>query len=116
MGFLQPEILLLILPVGWWWWRTRTHSRGVRALRAVALALLVLALASPYFKRGEIGRDLVIVVDRSRSMPPAGDRSALETITLAEDARKPGDRVGVVAFGRNAAIERLPAGSGSFSS
>jgi len=114
MGFLHPEFLLLALPVAWGWWRTRTPSRAVSLLRALALALLVLALSAPYLRRGEVGRDLVIVVDRSRSMPAVGERAALETIALAEDSRRPGDRVGVVAFGRNATIERLPAESGSF--
>ena len=114
MGFLHPELLLVALPAAWWWWRTRTQSRGVLFLRALVLALLVLALGSPYLKRGDVGRDLVIVVDRSRSMPAQGDRVALELIALAEDARKSGDRVGVVAFGRNAAIEHLASGTGHF--
>ncbi|MEO6710818.1 MAG: VWA domain-containing protein [Planctomycetota bacterium] len=114
MGFLHPELLLMALPAAWWWWRTRTQSRGVWILRALVLALLVLALGSPYLKRGDVGRDLVIVVDRSRSMPPDGDPVALELIGLAEHARVSGDRVGVVAFGRNAAIERMSAASGNF--
>ncbi|HTF90831.1 MAG TPA: VWA domain-containing protein [Planctomycetota bacterium] len=114
MGFLHPELLLMALPAAWWLWRTRTQSRGVWILRALVLALLVLALCSPYLKRGDVGRDLVIVVDRSRSMPTEGDPVALELITLAEDARASGDRVGVVAFGRNAAIERMSAASGKF--
>ncbi|HUR29450.1 MAG TPA: VWA domain-containing protein [Planctomycetota bacterium] len=114
MGFLHPELLLLALPAGWWWWRTRTASRGVACVRAIVLALLVLALGAPYSKRGDVGRDLVVVVDRSRSMPAEGDRAALEWIQLAEDAKKNGDRAGVVAFGRNAAVERLAGAAGRF--
>ncbi|MCC6408871.1 MAG: VWA domain-containing protein [Planctomycetes bacterium] len=115
MGFLHPEFLLLALPAAWLAWKLRTRSVGVTVVRALVLALLVLALASPYLRRTDVGRDLVVVVDRSQSMPAESERTATELLTLIEDARESGDRVGIVAFGRGAAIERLPSGSASFS-
>ncbi|MCE9595258.1 MAG: VWA domain-containing protein [Planctomycetes bacterium] len=114
MGFLHPELLFLALPAAWVAWKFRTRSVGVTVVRALVLALLVLALASPYLRRTDVGRDLVVVVDRSQSMPAEAERSATELLTLVEDARESGDRVGVVAFGRGAALERLPSGSARF--
>ena len=108
MGFLHPELLLLFVPAAWVWWRTRDAVRGTQVVRFGVLALLLVALAAPYVRTRADGRDLVVVVDRSRSMPAGAGERARELIRLAEDARQPGDRVGVVSFGARASIERLP--------
>jgi Mg-chelatase subunit ChlD len=108
IAFQRPELLLLAIPAAWAWWITRDRELGTRALRALALALLVLALASPYLPRVSPGHDLVIVVDRSRSMTTEATDSARELIQLAEAQRGEGDRVGIVTFGSRAAIERPP--------
>ena len=114
MGLLHPELLLLLLPAGVVWWKTRNRGRTTMVLRALALLLVVSALALPYLSARADGRDLIVVVDRSRSMPTAASAAAVEVIGLAEDARVKGDRVGVVSFGARAAIERLPLAEGSF--
>jgi von Willebrand factor type A domain len=114
-GFLHPALLLLLLPALWCCWRFRDASRATNAVRALALLLLGLALAGPYFDAESKGRDVIFVVDRSRSMPAGADALALEQIRLAEEARAAGDRVGVIAFGRTAALERLPSESARFS-
>lgn len=108
IGFQRPELLLLLLPAAWLWWTTRDRDLGTRVVRALALTLLVFALASPYLSQRSPGHDLVIVVDRSRSMTAAANASARELIALSEDQRKEGDRVGIVTFGARAAIERPP--------
>ena len=114
MGLLHPELLLLLVPALLLWWRARGHGRPTQALRLGVVLALALALATPYLAVADEGRDLVVVLDRSRSMPAGADASALELIRLAEEARARGDRVAVVSFGARAAIERLPAGEGSF--
>ncbi len=108
MGFVHPELLLLALPAAFAWWKLRGHGLGTQLVRALALALLVLAAAAPYLRMGESGRDLVVVVDRSRSMPSDTDSTVREVLRLAEESRREGDRVGVVTFGGTAAIEQLP--------
>jgi len=108
IAFQRPELLLLAIPAAWAWWITRDRELGTRVLRALALTLLVLALASPYLPRTSPGHDLVIVVDRSRSMTTEAADSARELIALAESQRGEGDRVGIVTFGSRAAIERPP--------
>jgi len=107
-GFVHPELLLLALPAALVWWRWRGGERGTRLVRALVLALLVLALAGPYLRTGEKGRDLVLVFDRSRSMPAEAEAAALELAAQAEEARRAGDRIAVVAFGAEAAIETAP--------
>lgn len=116
MGCQHPELFLLALPAAFVWWKLRTREFATDAVRALALALLVFALTRPYLETSEPGRELVFVVDRSRSMPEGSRESALELIRLAEDARAPGDRVSIVAFGADAAIERLPSAVARFAS
>ena len=108
MGFVHPELLLLALPAALAWWKLRGRGFGTQLVRALALAALVLAAGAPYLRLGESGRDLVVVVDRSRSMPSETDATVREILRLAEELRSEGDRVGVVTFGGNAAIEQLP--------
>ena len=112
IGFLRPELLLLGLPAGYVLWRCRGGHTATFGLRIAAALALVLALAAPYVRTTAPGRDVVVVVDRSRSMPAGGDDLALEQVRLVERERGPGDRVAVVAFGARAAIERLPSEDG----
>lgn len=114
MSFVHPELLLLLVPAALAWWFVRGAERGTQVLRALVLALLVVALAQPYLRTSATGRDLVLVVDRSRSMPDESRERALELVKLAEDARRDGDRVAIVAFGAAAAIERLPSADARF--
>ena len=107
MGLLFPALLLLAVPAALVWWQTRVSSRVTDALRLAVAALVVLALAGPYLKTQATGRDLVVVVDRSRSMPREAQDSALELIRLAEEQRANGDRVAVIAFGADTVIERF---------
>lgn len=113
-GLLHPALLLLLVPALWCCWRFRDGSAATTVVRGIALLLLGLALAGLYHDGDAKGRDVVFVVDRSRSMPPEGDAIALEQIRLAQSARAAGDRVGVVAFGRTPALEQLPSESARF--
>lgn len=114
MGLLYPELLLLALPAAWAWWRWRDPQPITHAVRALALALLCLALAAPYLRTAAEGRDLIVVVDRSRSQPAGSDAQALELIAMAEGARTRNDRVGVIAFGAAPVLEQIPSASARF--
>jgi Mg-chelatase subunit ChlD len=105
----EPAFLLALFPLAWGLWTWRERGWLTLALRAAVGFLLTLALSGPVLERGGHGRDLIVVVDRSRSMPPGADASFEELIRLAEDQRESGDRLGVVAFGSEARIEQLPA-------
>ncbi|MFL5322068.1 MAG: VWA domain-containing protein, partial [Myxococcaceae bacterium] len=72
---------------------------------------MILALAQPEAILGSAGADLIVVVDRSRSMPSGSDAKALELIQLVEREKRPGDRIGVIGFGREPAVELSPSSS-----
>ena len=106
IGLEVPQLLLLALPVTAVWWWSRDRQPVTQVVRLVAVLLLVAALAAPYLRTEAPGRDLVIVVDRSRSMPEGALESARELIRLAERQRGAGDRVALVSFGARVALER----------
>lgn len=108
MGLLRPELLLLLIPALWVWHSYRDPSRATQVVRLLALVLVIGALAAPYLRTQEDGRDLVVVLDRSLSMPAGSESGAEELLRLAAEARRAGDRLGLVSFGAQALIEALP--------
>ena len=108
LSFLYPELLLLIVPLLFlYFWRGRAASLG-GCVRVLMLVLLALIAAVPLAPLGGKGVDVVIVADLSRSMPADSRGRALEIISLLEQRRAAGDRVGIVTYGREPRIERLP--------
>lgn len=112
MGFLHPEFLLLAIPAAWIWWRTRTDDRTGLMIRLVILVAGISALAGPYLESGQGGRDAVILVDRSLSVPDRALETATELVELAEGERGEHDRLYVLSFGGDAALEYISAGGG----
>jgi Mg-chelatase subunit ChlD len=105
---LYPELLLLLVPLLFvYFWRAR--ARGLAGVaRFLILILLAFLLAMPLAPLGGKGVDVVVVADLSHSMPADSRARELEIINLLEKRRAAGDRVGIVTFGREARIERLP--------
>ncbi|HYR84036.1 MAG TPA: VWA domain-containing protein [Terriglobia bacterium] len=105
---LFPELLLLLVPLLFlFFWRGRAPALG-GFVRLLILLCLTLLAAIPLAPLGGQGMDLVVVADLSRSMPPDTRGRDLEIIKLLEKRRGTGDRVGIVTYGREARIERLP--------
>ena len=108
VSLLYPELLLLLVPLlALYYWRARSSNLG-GGVRVAILVLFALIAAVPVARIGARGVDVVVVADLSRSMPADSRARALEIIKLLEQRRNRGDRVGVVSFGREARIERLP--------
>src|SRR5262245_34342121 len=108
MTFLFPGLLLLIVPLLFlYFWRGRSAGLG-GIVRVAALAGIALLASGPLVRIGGKGVDVVVVADLSRSMPAESRARALEIIRGLEERRASGDRVGIVTFGREARIERLP--------
>jgi uncharacterized membrane protein len=103
--FLQPEAFLLALPVLMLLRGAFTVRPLVAALRLGVLLLACALLAEPFVPSGTSGRDLILVVDRSRSVPADAEARVQEIAELARKQMQAGDRIGVVAFGRTAAVE-----------
>jgi len=110
-----PQALLLLVPLGLFLFFTARISGPPMWLRVALVTLLTVALARPEFRLRSAGSDVVVVVDRSRSMPPRGEASAEELIRLLEPQRRPGDRLGVISFGRDPRIEMPLSADGRFS-
>lgn len=108
MSLLYPELLLLALPLGWLLWRSSPRVDLRFILRALLGLAFLIAVASPYGGGSVQGRDLVLVIDRSRSMPADTTTRAAELFTLAREQMRPGDRLAVVGFGAQASVEQAP--------
>jgi len=108
MTFLYPGLLLLVVPLLFlYFWRGRASGLG-GLVRVGALLAIALLASGPLARLGGKGVDVVVVADLSRSMPAESRARTLEIIRLLEQRRATGDRVGIVTFGREARIERLP--------
>ncbi len=116
--FHYPEFFLLIIPLAlafkqWGW---RSSERVTTALRLVTALMLLLALTGPEVNLGGQGLDVIVVVDRSRSMTDEASENAVEVMKNLEKNRSPGDRLGIVSFGSSAELERLPSEQALFAS
>jgi hypothetical protein len=108
VALLYPELLLLIVPLLFLYVRRGRPAGPGGFVRVLILALVALVASVPVAPIGGKGVDVVVVADLSRSMPADSRSRALEIIELLEERRATGDRVGIVAFGREARVERLP--------
>ncbi len=114
MTFERPELLLLILPTLAVYWRL-ARVRGVTGwLRVVCLALLVTTIAGPKIVRESTGADVIVIVDRSESMPVEGENNPEEIIAAIEDLREEGCSVGVVEFAGAPRMTRMTATEGHY--
>lgn len=114
MSFSLPQALVLLVPLGLFLWKRGRRPGPPMALRWLLLVLVVGALAGPESLLRHAGSDVVVVVDRSRSMPADAGRVASELVGLLESQRRPGDRVGVISFGREARVEQPLSEAGRF--
>ncbi len=103
-----PVFLLLLLPALAALPLARRGGRVRAALAGATLLSLVLALARPVVRIPRRAGTVVVVADRSASLPPA-ERDAQKALLDAVAARRAeGERLGVVAFGETAAVEQAP--------
>jgi len=106
LRLVYPELLLLAIPVGWAYLRWGRQTGVTGAVRVVSLLLLVLAAAGPTLNMGGEGLDLVVVVDRSRSLPEGTETRIRELVATLEKTRGRGDRLALVTFGTTAQTEQ----------
>jgi Mg-chelatase subunit ChlD len=106
---LHPIWLFLAIPLALSLWLWRMPSRLLLVLRSLTLLLLLLALCGIVLRLPSRAGTIVIVADRSQSMPPDSAVVQKEAIDLLQKAMGPDDRLAVVSFGRTAAVEQPPA-------
>lgn len=114
LHFANPAALVLLsllVPVVVWVRRSLAGLGKVRgavalALRLTITLLVVLALARLEWSRAQDDLSVIYVLDRSLSIPTEAQKQALEYVRESQGARRAGDTVGLVVFGRGAALER----------
>jgi hypothetical protein len=79
----QPVWLLLLIPLAAAWFTWLLPNRGLKILRAMIFLLVVLALAQLAVKLPDRAGTVIVVADRSASMPQNSDASEKEIIGLA---------------------------------
>jgi Mg-chelatase subunit ChlD len=108
MTLLSPIWLLVIIPLALGLWLFRPASRWLFALRALSLALVVLALAGLSLRLPSRAGTVVVVADRSLSMPASSTVDQKENIRLIHSKMSNDDLLAVVSFGQQVAVEHPP--------
>jgi uncharacterized membrane protein len=110
-------LLLALLPLVWYvshgslsglgTWR----RWGAITLRSLVLVLLVLAIADMQYRQKSDRVMVLYLLDQSLSIPQSHREAMREFVNEAVNKHlqsEKGDRVGVIAFGREAEVERVP--------
>lgn len=105
---LNPIWMILAIPLLAAWWVWHPVSRFLRFMRLTLLALILLALSGLAIQFPSRAGTVVVVADRSLSMPANAEAAEREAIELIQRAMSSDDRLAVVSFGQNSAIERSP--------
>jgi len=108
MTLVHPIWLFLFIPAAasLWYWRPR--SRWVVGLRIVTFTLVILAMCRLAILFPSRAGTIVVIVDRSNSMPEKSQEKQHQLIDLIQADMKPADQLAVVSFGRNVVVERQP--------
>jgi uncharacterized membrane protein len=107
MSFGSPAWLLLAIPVSLAIARWPLATRPLQILRIAALVALLLALARFAVVLPSRQGTVIVVADRSESMPREAGTREREVIRDLESSQG-SSHVGVVSFGRKANVEKTP--------
>ncbi len=117
MQFTHPYWLLAALPalawVFWLAWKTDVQIGPWRRataliLRTIVCLALLLALAGLQWLRPLEGMNVFFVLDRSDSIPSTQQDAAKNLVNRLAAQKKSTDKAGVIVFGTDASIDRLP--------
>jgi len=117
MQFTHPYWLLLALPaLGWVFWLAWKSDVQITAwrrwtalgLRTVICLALVFALAGLQWLLPVEGMNVFFVLDRSDSIPSGQQDAAKGLVNRMAEQKKKDDRAGVIIFGTDASIDRMP--------
>ena len=108
MTLIHPIWLLLLVPLIISLKVWKLPSRLLKILRLTILLLILLAMCGLAVKLPSRAGTVVVVADRSHSMPPDSEAKQKEAIDLIQDAMGSDVNLAVISFGRAAAIEQSP--------
>jgi uncharacterized membrane protein len=115
--FTHPLYLLALIPalawVIWLAWKTDVQIGAWRrwtafALRIGIVTLLVLAIAGLQWKKPLEGMNVIVMLDRSDSVPAPQQEAARKYVNQIAAAKKKEDMAGVLVFGSEAGLESTP--------
>ena len=108
MTLLSPFWLFLFIPLVLSLWIWRPPTQFLFAVRLVSILLVLISLAGLALRLPSKAGTVVIVVDRSLSMPLGSAEIQKESIDLIIKEMSGEDRVAVISFGQTVAVERAP--------
>jgi uncharacterized membrane protein len=108
MEFSNPFWLLFAIPVGLLWWLWRTRRRSLNIWRAALLVVLFLAIADLSIRWPRPGGMVVVLADRSASLPDHAEQAQREVIARLQREMKPEHRLTVISIGERAEVEQSP--------
>ncbi|MFV2068829.1 MAG: VWA domain-containing protein, partial [Pirellulales bacterium] len=119
LAFDRPGYLMLLalLPLIWWIGRRslRAMGRGRRLVavgaRTIVVLLVIFALADAHLVRTIDRLTVIYLLDQSLSIPDRQRRAMLDFVNASVERHRDKereDRVGVIVFGRDAAVEIPP--------
>lgn len=111
MIFKEPVWLLLLIPAFVSLWLLKFPSPLMHRLRMLSTGLLILALCGPLIQLPSRRGTVVIVADRSASMPEDKDTRHQEITQLIQKNKKTRNRLEIVSFGEQATVEPITHGS-----
>src|SRR6266436_5087227 len=115
--FTHPSYLLLLAPslawVIWFAWKSDVQVSNWRrasalAIRIVVLTALVFAIAGLQWLRPLEGMNVFFMLDRSDSIPSQQQDFAEGLIYKMAAQKKATDKAGLIVFGSEASIDRMP--------
>src|SRR5262249_6056927 len=105
---LAPIWLLLLVPLGLSLWVWRPPTRFLFGVRLASMALVLLALSGLALRLPSRAGTVVVIADRSLSMPQGASAAQTEDIGLIRKAMGNNDRLAVVSFGQEVAVVHPP--------
>src|SRR5262245_56336089 len=100
MTLTWPLWLILIIPAALMLWLRPLPTRALTLLRAFIVALLILAVCGLSINFPSRSGVVVVVADRSLSMPPGSKERQIEAAKLLHGAMSADDCLAVVSFGQ----------------
>src|SRR5262249_44731558 len=111
MIFHHPFWLILIIPLAAALWLWRLPAPLLLGLRITSVLLILLAICGLALRLPSRSGTIVVIADRSDSMPQGSDATHREAINLIRSSMGSDQQLAVISFGRRAAIEQQGGGS-----
>ena len=108
MIFLQPAWFIIIIPVLWFTFYFKPQSRLVLITRIILSILIISALAKPLLTLNTTRGTLIILADRSASMPTDSKEKQKEIISIIEKNQPANSKYAIISFAQDSYIEKNP--------